>query len=206
MPQLGGHRDLARVGPGELVGRRERDVRPEQRLDGHRRDHAGRPHQPVRVGEDERPDRAHHLGPVEERQALLRLERQRLQAGVAQRLCGRLDGPIPLHLAQPDERQRQVRQRREVAGRPDAPLLRHDRVDPEAQEVEQAVHEERPAAAVAERERVGPQQQHRPDDLARERRSPTPAAWLISRLRWRRPASSGAIVVDASAPNPVVTP
>ena len=35
---------------------------------------------------------------------------------------------------------------------------------------------------------------------------PTPAAWLISRFAWSRPASAGAIEVDARAPKPVVTP
>ena len=42
------------------------------------------------------------------------------------------DLPVELHLAPPDERQREVRERREVAGRADAPLLRHDRVDARA--------------------------------------------------------------------------
>src|SRR3954467_8716705 len=44
-------------------------------------------------------------------------------------------------------------------------------MDTEAEEVEQAVDEQWPAAAVAEREGVGTEQQHRPDDLARERRA-----------------------------------
>ena len=99
-----------------------------------------------------------------------------------------------------------MRERREVAGGADAPLLGHDRMDAQAQEVEEAIDEQRPAAAVTQCERVGPQQEHRPDDLAWERRRRRPAAWLIKRFCWRRPASAGGIVVEASAPNPVVTP
>ena len=83
--QLGGHGDLARVRPGQLVRGGERHVRAEQRLDAHRRDDARGPHQPVRVGEHERADRAHHLRPVEEREALLGLEHERLEPGLAQR-------------------------------------------------------------------------------------------------------------------------
>ena len=41
--ELGGDGDLARMRPGELVGRGERDVRAEQRLDAHRRGDARRP-------------------------------------------------------------------------------------------------------------------------------------------------------------------
>ena len=59
---------------------------------------------------------------------------------------------------------------RQVAGRADAPLLRHDRVDAAPEELQQAVDQQRPATAVAERERVGAEQEHRADDLAREGR------------------------------------
>ena len=62
-------------------------------------------------------------------------------------------------------------ERRKVARRAQAALLRHDRVDAAIEEGQQAIDEERPAAAVTERKRVGPQQQHGPDDLARERRA-----------------------------------
>ena len=144
---------------------------PSKRLDAHRPDDARGPDQAVRVGQDERPDRAHHLGPVEERQAFLGLERERLEAGFAQREHRRHERAADLHLAPTDERQRQVRERREVAGGADAPLLGHDRMDAQAQEVEEAIDEQWPAAAVTQCERVGPQQEHRPDDLAWERRA-----------------------------------
>ena len=54
-------------------------------------------------------------------------------------------------------------------GRPDAPLLRDDRVDAELEEGADPVDEQRPAARVAQRQRVRPQQEHRADHLARER-------------------------------------
>ena len=60
-------------------------------------------------------------------------------------------------------------ERRKVARRAQAPLLGHDRMDPESQEVQQAIDEQRPAAAVAEGQGVRAEEQHRADDLARER-------------------------------------
>ena len=78
--------------------------------------------------------------------------------------------PVELDLAATDQRQRQVGQRREVARGADAALLGHDRVDAELEDGEEPVDDQRPAAAVTQRERVGAQQEHRADDLARERR------------------------------------
>ena len=54
---------------------------------------------------------------------------------------------------------------------PTEPCSGHDRVDARLEQRADRVDEQRPAARVAERERVGPQQQHRADDLARERRA-----------------------------------
>ena len=157
--------------PGQLVGRGERDVRAQQRLHGQRRGDARRAGQPVGVGQDERPQRAHHLGPVEQGEALLGLEGQRLQPDLAQGDQPGHDLAVDLRVAATDERQGEMGERRQVARRADAALLGHDRVDPQPQEVEQPVDDERPAAAVAEGQRVGPQQEHRPDDLAREGRA-----------------------------------
>jgi hypothetical protein len=56
--ELGGDRDLAGMRPGQLVGRGERDVRPEERLDRHRRRDARRPDEAVGVGQQQRADRA----------------------------------------------------------------------------------------------------------------------------------------------------
>ena len=77
---------------------------------------------------------------------------------------------MELDLPAPDQRQGQVGERRQVTGRTQAPLFGHDRVDPGGQHGQQPIDDERPATAVPQGERVGPEQQHRPDDLARERR------------------------------------
>ena len=41
---------------------------------------------------------------------------------------------------------------------------------------------------------------------SRGKAGPTPAAWLIRRFSWRRPASAGGMKVVARSPKPVVTP
>ena len=67
-----------------------------------------------------------------------------------------------------DQRQREVGEWREVARRTDAPLRGHDRVEAALEEGEQAIDDNGPAAAVAERQGIGAEQEHRPDDFAGE--------------------------------------
>ena len=93
------------------------------------------------------------------------------QAGGRERLGGRAHDAVDLDLAESDEGQREVGERREVAGRPDAPLLRHDRMDAVRQQRQDGVDDRRPTTAVAQGQGVRPQEQHRADDLARERRA-----------------------------------
>jgi hypothetical protein len=171
VPHLGGNSDLARVRTGKLVHGRERNVRRQQRLHALRRGHGRGPRQAVGIGEEKRAQRAHQLRPVEERQAFLRLERERLDPGLAQRQEAGHHLPAQLDLAPPDQRKREMRERREVPGRPDAPLGRDHRVDSRLQERQDPVHHQRPAAGVAERERVRPQQQHRADHVPGQRRA-----------------------------------
>ena len=169
--QLAGDRDLARVRAGQLVGGGVGHVRPEQRLDRLRRGDRRRAGQPVRVGEQERPDRAHQLGPVEEREALLRLEDERLQALLPEGQERRHDVAAELHLAAPDQRQREVGQRRQVARgarRSPGPARRGGCRAPGS--ASRRSTSSRAAARVAEGQGVRPQEEHRPDDVARERR------------------------------------
>ena len=141
---------------------------PEQRLDRHRRGDARGPEQPLRIHRQQRAEPGHQLRTVEEREALLRAQAQRLEAGLPQRDQRRRDVPVELDLAAPDERQREVRERRQVARGAHRALRRHDRMDAQPQEVEEALGHDRPSAGVPQGERVRPQQEHRPDDLARE--------------------------------------
>ena len=169
--ELGGDRDLARMRPGQLVGGRERDVGAEERLDAHRGGDARRPHEPVRVGQQRVPPTAPIIW-VPLSSASPSFARRTSGSSPASRraMSDGSTAPTELDLAATDERQREVGERREVARRADAALLRHDRVDAPAQHLQEPIHEQRPAAAVAEGQRVGPQEQHRAHHLAREGR------------------------------------
>ncbi len=169
VPELRRDRDLSGVRPGELIGGRKGNVGAQERLDGHRGGHARATGQSIRVREQERPDRGHQLGPVEEGEALLRPEDDRLEADLAEPDQGRHVVAVELDLAPTDQGQRQVGERREVARRPDRALGRDDGMEIPGEEIEQPFDEERPAAGVAERERVRPEQEHRANDLARQR-------------------------------------
>ena len=165
-----------------------------------------RPAETVRIGQEQRPDRAHHLGPVEERQALLRPELERLEARLAQREQGRDPLAAELHLAPADERQREVGERREVARGAHAALLRHDRVDARGRGTRAAGRRSSgrqplwPSASVFARRRSIAR------TTSRGKAGPTPAAWLIRRFSWSRPVRAGSIDVVARSPKPVVTP
>ena len=171
--ELGRDRHLAGMRARELVRGREGDVGAEERLDAHRRHDRCGPDEPVGVRQQERPDGAHQLCPVQQGQAFLRPELERFESDVAQGVPGRHDPSADLHLAAPDERQGEVGEGREIARGADTALRGHDRVDAVRQHRQEPVHDERTAAAVAERQRVRPQQEHRAHDLARERRPDT---------------------------------
>ena len=157
--------------PRKLIGGRKGDVGALQRLDAHRRSHGRGTHEALGAQQDQHADGRHLLGAVEQRQTLFRLELDRFQAAALERL-GRVNlRAVQLHAAEADERQCQVRQRREIARGAHRTLRRHDGVNPEAQEVEQALDEQRATAAVAVGQRVGAQQQHRANHLARQWRT-----------------------------------
>jgi hypothetical protein len=96
-------------------------------------------------------------------------EHQWLQPGFAQRDERRHDLAVELHLTAPDQREGEMRERREVARSANRPLRRNDRVDAQPQEVQEPVRHGGPRAREPERQRVHAQHQHRPHDIARQR-------------------------------------
>jgi hypothetical protein len=182
----GGHRDLARVRPGADDALVEGHDGALQRLERHRAGEVGDPAGGLGVEHGERADRGHVLGAVQERQALLGLERHRRQAGGGQRGRGGLADAAVLDLALADQAERQVGQRREIAGRADRAAARDQRVDPGGEHRAQLIGDDGAGAAAAGREHRGAQQHHRAGRV-RGSGSPTPAAWERTRLTcsWR---------------------
>ena len=83
--QLRGDRDLAGVRPRRWYAVGERDVRAEQRLDDIAAATLAVRSSRSASASEQRAERGHQLRAVEEREALLRAEAQRLEAGLAQR-------------------------------------------------------------------------------------------------------------------------
>ena len=79
-------------------------------------------------------------------------------------------------------------------------------MDAQPQEVEEPLDDERPAAGVAQRQRVRAQQEHRPHDLARERRAHAGRMADEQVLLQLPGVRAGRSNVVARSPNPVVTP
>src|SRR5205085_11207745 len=78
-----------------------------------------------------------YLGAIEEREAFLGRARERLRMA---------------HLADAEEREGKMRERREIAGRAERALRRNARIEAAVVEIEQPLDKERPHAGIAARE------------------------------------------------------
>ena len=102
-----------------------------------------------------------------------------------------MTGPVELDLAAADERQREVGERREVAGRADAPLLGHDRMDAVREQRQESRRRRAGRQPLWPRASVFARSSSIARTISRGNGAPTPAAWLISRFCWSRPACAG---------------
>ena len=117
-------------------------------------------HRPLRAAQQQRADAGHELGAVVQRQPLLGLQPQGLQPRPPQRLAPGQDLAAHLRLPFAHQHQRQVRQRRQVAGRAHGALLGDHGVDAVVQQVQQPLHDHRAHAGKALGQHVGAQQGH----------------------------------------------
>ena len=113
--------------------------------------------------------------------------------------------PSELRLAFADHREREMRERREVARGADRALRRDARVHLRVEHRDERVDEERAHARMTEREHLRAQEDH-PAHLGRREARPTPVEWERTRFRWSVRMSAAEIRVSLSAPNPVFTP
>ena len=162
--------DLTGMRPG-LDQRRFEGCRGAQHgLQAHGADDVRGGGQPPRVLEGQGSQRAHQLGAVQQRQALLRLQRQRPQPGVGQGFGRRARSAlVDPGLSLADHHQREVGQRRQVAGRTDAAARGHHGMHLVVEHADQQLHHLGAHAGQANRQGVGAQQQHGPHHLGGER-------------------------------------
>ena len=103
------------------------DARSLQRLERHRAREIGRLREPPGANEPERADRGHELRPVDQREPLLRLQPHRLETDSLERDAAGQELALEPRLPLADERQREMRERCEVAARADRAAARHVR-------------------------------------------------------------------------------
>ncbi len=136
-----------------------------QGLERHRAGDVRGTRKTCRPHEQERCHRAHELRAVDERETLLRLEHHGLETGGAQRLRARQHPTADGRLAFPDERQRKVRQRREVSARTDRASCRHVGDDIRPEHRDEQLDRLDAGAGVSLRESVRPQEHRGAHDL-----------------------------------------
>ncbi len=134
--------------------------------DGDRAGDVRGPRQPSRPHEPEREHRRHELGAVDEREPFLRLQLHGLETHPRERVRSGQPLAVEPRLSFADERQREMRQRREVARGADRATARHDRQNASVKEREEQLHSLDPSPRVPFRQRVRAQEHRRADHLA----------------------------------------
>ena len=132
--------ELPRVRPQRLDPLVVGPVGAEQRLHRERTGHVGGGDEHLRVVDREGEQRLHRLGAVDQRQALLGRELQRLDPVLGQHLPGRAAlGRVPLAAQPPlpDQGLGQVRELGQVPGRAHGSLAGHDRQQAQIQHLDQ---------------------------------------------------------------------
>ena len=165
-----GRRLLAGEGARVVDARLERMDRAAQRVDRQRRRDVGGARELLGRRERERQHSRRRLRPVDEREALLRSERDRCQPGTGERLrTGKRILIVVLDLALSDEHEREVRERREIPARADRAARGDARVHAGVHERDERVQRLEADAREAFCQRVGAQC-HRGADRARRQR------------------------------------
>ena len=147
-----------------------------QAVDAERRGDVGRARQPLGAGERQAEQRRGRLGAVDQGQTLLRrasVQPARSTARAPAR-AGRPTRALAPALAVPrfafaDQHQREVRQRRQVAARPDRSARRHDGMHTAIDQRDQQLERLDPNAGKAFRQHVRAQRHRRADDGHRQR-------------------------------------
>ena len=146
LAQQGGRALLPRMRSGVMDAGVERIRRAADRFETHGGGRVGSAPQRPGIRDEQRRQARLRLRAVHERQPLFGLERDRVRDA---------------HVALTDHREREVRERREIARRTDAALRGHGRMDPPVQHLNEQLGEHRPHAARAAHQHVGSQQHHR---------------------------------------------
>ncbi len=158
--------------PERLQLGREHPVGGELALHRHRRGDVGGAQQHPQVGDREHQHPEHAVGAIDEREALLRDQLDRGEAGGGERLGGGPQRAVGVvHRALAHQRERAVRERGEVAGAAERAVLRHYRRDAGREQPGEQLGGLAADAGVAGGEGREPEQHQAAHDLALDRRA-----------------------------------
>ena len=130
MTQMLRDRLLAGMGPRLVDARVKRGRRSLERFQAHRPGDVRDPRQTFGAEQGQATHRMHGLRSIQKRQPFLGLEDDRPQPRVLERIAARQQRPFIKRFAFADQRQRQMRQRRQIPARADRPLFRNNRMTP----------------------------------------------------------------------------
>ncbi len=136
--------DLARLTAHFMHPRIERRIAAFGRIDRQRADHGRRFQHALGHEQAVQGQRSRDLGAVDQRQPFLGRQHHRLDAGVFQCRHCRHDFAVDAHIAFAQQRQRHVRQRRQIAGRADRSLGRNHRHDAGIDQCDHAIDHQCP--------------------------------------------------------------
>ena len=136
-----------------------------QRLERHRAGDVRRLGEPEGARQPERCHRRHELRAVDQRETLLRLQPHGRQTGAGECLGARHTDTVDEGLPLADERQREMRERGQVAARAHRAPRGHVGDDPRVEDGEEQLDGLDPGARVALRDRVRPQHHRGAHDL-----------------------------------------
>jgi hypothetical protein len=143
-----------------VQARVESPRRAEQGFDRHRRRHLCCSHQGADFGRRQHTARRHVLRAVDERQAFLHRETMRREAGAFERRGRRHAHAAVERLAFAEQRQAEMRERREIAARPDRALLGNDRCDIGIEQSHERLDQRRADSRITARDRMRAQHEH----------------------------------------------
>ena len=151
------------------------------RFERHRADDVGSGGQTFRAEYAERRDTGHHLRTVDEGQAFFGAQHDGDQPGSLERHHARQALAAIPRFTLADQRERHVRQRREVAARTNRSLTGNHRCNAAIEQFDDKVERLDVYSRMPGRKRVGAQYAGGPHE-PRVERAPIPAAWLRTRL------------------------
>ncbi len=159
--QVSSRVNLPFVRPCQMNSRIKCRWRTHQSLQRHCARQVAEPHHAARSRRRKRAHCGHRLRAVQERQSLLRSQRQWLKPRPPQRFSTRQPRALIERLPLTDHNERQMRQRRQIAARSHRSLFRNHRVNARVEKRNQQLQQLRPHPAESLCKHIRAQQQHR---------------------------------------------